>query len=437
MLKIINQLNESNSANYKLQVLKEHSSNELFQKLLKMTYCTVSYTYGISLKRVRDINEDEHKGQESLENALRTLETQFATRNWSGNLAHEMLEELLLSLSADDAEVLRRVIDRDLKINIGKTQINKVFKNLIVDLPYMRCGVYSDKTSKKISFPAILQEKADGTFRSVVVQGTSVKFFSRSGEESFFPNLASLFGNLSDGVYMGELLVKGITDRADGNGQINSDNPPHDKIYIQLWDYIKLEEWSAGKSDVRYIDRLKELKYELPSDDTFIQLIPTFVVKSIQEALQKTSEFMSEGKEGAILKDCDTPFKDGTSATQLKLKLCIDASVRITGFTEGSKGTKREAYFGAITFENDEGTIKGQTSGFSDAQLKDFNSRREELIGKIIDVQFNDLTKARDNDYYALSHPRFLQIRDDVTKTDTLERVLELKEMAMQLGGKS
>ena len=45
-------------------------------------------------------------------------------------------------------------------------------------------------------------------------------------------------------------------------------------------------------------------------------------------------------------------------------------------------------------------------------------------------VQFNDITQARTNDFYALSHPRFIELRDDKNSTDTLERVLELKEMA-------
>jgi hypothetical protein len=48
-------------------------------------------------------------------------------------------------------------------------------------------------------------------------------------------------------------------------------------------------------------------------------------------------------------------------------------------------------------------------------------------------VQFNDITKGRDNDYYALSHPRHIEIRTDKTETDTYERILELKEMAMNL----
>jgi hypothetical protein len=106
--------------------------------------------------------------------------------------------------------------------------------------------------------------------------------------------------------------------------------------------------------------------------------------------------------------------------------------MRITGFQEGTPGTKREATFGAMIFENDEGTIKGRCSGFTDKQLEDFNSRREELIGKIIEVQFNDLSKARDSDYYALSHPRFIEIREK-DETDTLEKAFELRQMAMEL----
>ena len=86
-----------------------------------------------------------------------------------------------------------------------------------------------------------------------------------------------------------------------------------------------------------------------------------------------------------------------------------------------------------MIFENDEGTIKGRTSGFTDDQLEDFNSRREELIGKVFTVVCNDITKGRNNEYYALSHPRFDKFRDDKNETDTLERALELKEMAMEL----
>ena len=164
-----------------------------------------------------------------------------------------------------------------------------------------------------------------------------------------------------------------------------------------------------------------------------IEIIPFFYVTNLQEALQQTSEWMSEGYEGAILKDWDMVFKDGTSKQQLKLKLEISAEMRIVGFHEGTKGTKREGKVGSIIFENDEGTIKGRTSGFDDKQLDWFTEHQEELIGNIIEVQFNDLSKANGSDTYALSHPRFIEFRNDKDETDTLEKVFKLREMAMEL----
>lgn len=156
-------------------------------------------------------------------------------------------------------------------------------------------------------------------------------------------------------------------------------------------------------------------------------------VDNIQEALKYTSEIMQAGFEGTILKNLDALFRDGTSRDQLKLKLKIDCEMRITGFQEGTPGTKREGKIGSILFENDEGTIKGKTSGFTDEELDEFTSKQDELIGKIITVQFNDLSRAEGNEYYALSHPRFIEIRNDKITTDNLETVLKLREMAMGL----
>ena len=46
-----------------------------------------------------------------------------------------------------------------------------------------------------------------------------------------------------------------------------------------------------------------------------------------------------------ILKDFKGVFKNGTSKHQLKLKIAFTLDVRIVGFIEGTKGTKREKTF--------------------------------------------------------------------------------------------
>ena len=62
------------------------------------------------------------------------------------------------------------------------------------------------------------------------------------------------------------------------------------------------------------------------------------------------------------------------------------------------------------------------------------NTRQIEYIGKVLSVQFNDLTKAEGNDFYALSHPRFVEWRiADKDETDSLEKAFKLRDMAKNL----
>lgn len=437
---IIAELNESNSTNHKLAVLKKYQDHERLKQVLQMTYDQVAFTYGMSLEQIEKFPVQETQTM-SLEIAMASLLHNFCTRKVTGHAALQLASNIIGSLSEQDANLLKKIINRDLRINAGSTLINKVFPGLITKPVYMRCDVYNSKTAKNIAFPAIVQLKADGTYREITVDSGNVSARSRSGENYDYPVLFDAFREYPDGVYVGELTVRGIPDRAKGNGLINSDEPPHDDIVIQLWDYITIDEYKqAGLKDKKnpnkttYNERwnaLNAIEFTRPSKN--IEMIPAFNVDTLKEALEACSSWMNDGYEGAILKDLNAVFKDGTSKQQLKLKLQIDAEMRITGFTEGSKGTKREGKIGAIEFANDEGTIKGRTSGFSDEQLDYFTNHQNELLNKIMTVQFNDLTKAEGNDYYALSHPRFIEIRDDKDETDTLEKVLALREMAMEL----
>ncbi len=447
MINIINEINADNGSNYKMDVLRKHKDNKLLQRVLKMTYDKVSFTYGISMKNIN--TSENYASDMSLEWALDMLENNLSTRKIRGNAAIELLEDVFANLDEDNSKIIKGVINRDLRINMGRSNINKVFKNLIVKPPYQRCDIGTAKNvEKNINFnkKVFSQVKMDGTYRSASVQD-EITIMSRSGQEDAFPLIEKELSKLpKDYVYLGEMTLRGEQDRSKGNGLINSDNPPHDDIIFTIWDMIPITEYSMDKEQIKistkngtmskYGDRLQKLENALKGEFNNIELIEYEIISNMKEAYEHFQKITKRGDEGTVIKTEDMTWKDGTSKQQLKVKLEIDAEVRITGFIEGTKGTKREKTFGSITFENDEGTIKGSTSGFTDKQLEDFNSRRDELIGKIITVQFNDITKGRANDYYALSHPRFVEIRNDKSSTDKLERVLQNKEMAMNLGGK-
>lgn len=491
ILEIIEELNLENGTKYKESVLVKHKNNELFKRVLKMTYDKVIYTYGVTMKNIvyefenNYLEEDEY----SLEIALDELENNFCTRKITGNEALDRIKLLLETLKTEEAIVFEKVIDRDLKLNIGKTIINKVFKDLITDPCYMRCDIFSNDrikkgklvkgTSNNIKFKAFLQIKADGTYREFKVENEIISCNSRSGEDYEYETIFNSLRSFINGHYMGELTVfaddtimarilpaiqkedlkndthiaedlikkyneykvKGelfILPRGIGNGLINSDDVPHNNIILELWDYVTLEEYKiAALKDkknlckIKYKDRFEKLISILEeNNNTNIKIIPYIVVDTLEEAMEQTSIWMKEGFEGSILKDFDGLFKDGTSKHQLKLKLAFQLDVRIIGFIEGTPGTKRVETFGSIVYSTDDKMIQGSVSGFNDDQLKEINNNREKYLNTIIEIEGNDLTQGRGNNYYAVSHPRFIEHRFDKNTTDDLKRALESLELA-------
>lgn len=434
---ILQWLSDEPSTKRKLEMLQSFKTYPLLQRIVAMALDKVRYTYGITMRNVMYAPEAIHSTGHgiTLTQALDSLEMLYVTRTVTGNTALAQLAQLLEQLSNEDAGVIVKILGRDLKCGVGRTMANKVWPGLITKPPYMRCGVFGTKTAKHIEYPALLQVKEDGRFLYAIVDSGSVTYMSRQGEEDNFPQLTEEFLKMPDGVYIGELMVRGVANRSEANGLLNSDEASEANVYVHLWDYVTNQAFASKLSTVPYIDRLGFLTYNLSKlQSTKLYPVLTEQVNNLQEALALVSQWMGQGLEGGVLKNFNLQFRDHTSNEQLKLKLEMDIEVRCLGFTEGTKGTKRERTFGALVYSNDEGTIQGQCSGFTDAQLLDISNNRDDYIGQVLTVQFNDLSKSRDKDYYALMHPRFITFRNDKNSTNTLAEALEIRAMAMQLG---
>lgn len=280
--KILAELNESNSSNHKLSVLKKYKDNEILKLVLEMTYDRVKYTYGMTRKQVLKFEPQELNNPYDLECALSSMIDNFTTRKITGHKALQMMSNLVYGLSKEDGELLLKILDRDLRINIGKTQINKVWKNLITKPAYCRCDTYSKKTSKNINFPALVQLKADGLAVFTKITENEVICYTRSGNEFKLDSLQYLTDNkdLSGYIIQGEFLIQNENDRALGNGLINSlikykqgtnaslkeseAKEIENKIVYQIWDLISSEDMQKAlnreKDGTIYKNRFDKLK---------------------------------------------------------------------------------------------------------------------------------------------------------------------------------
>jgi len=276
---ILEELNLENGSNYKLAVLKKYQDNDLLKRVLKMAYDKVTFTYGITMRNVRYTPEAIHSTGygNSLTDALDSLVDDFCSRIVTGNDAINRLSMLLETISKEDAQIIEKILGRDLKINMGRTNINKVFKDLIIKPFYMRCDTYSSKTAKNISFPAFVQLKADGMAIFSIITENGVECFTRSGENFKLETLQYLSKNINliDTVIQGEFLFEDIVERSLGNGKINSlikfkqgvnntltpkeaEKIENDIVY-QIWDCIPLIEYMTNGGKTIYQDRFEKL----------------------------------------------------------------------------------------------------------------------------------------------------------------------------------
>ena len=432
----LEKMSETSSLNEKRKIFKEFSENETILKIFKYAYDNVEFTFGIKPARL-DFTKNGYSTD--TEEMFRLLDN-LNNRTFSGNSAVEECNKFIENSDKNLSNIFYKILDRDLKIGFSKKEFNKLVSGQFKckNVNYCRCDLLSEKTLKKFTFPGYIQLKCDGTYREAYVHNGIVEFKTRSGESYRNPVLEEILKTLPDGYYLGEFTL-GRADnpdanRAEGNGNINSDNPDFNNIHYTIWDMLTEDEYTLKDSKRGYDERFETLTKTLETlNSSLVRVVPSLRVNNIKDALNVTSEWMNKGLEGGVLKSSKMKFKNGTSKEQLKIKLKVDVEVRCTGFIEGTKGTKYEGKNKVITFENDEGTIKGQCSGMTDSMVDEVTKNPEKYIGKVLSVQFNDLTKAEGHEFYALSHPRFMEWRDDKDYTDSLEKAIQLRDMARGL----
>ena len=210
--------------------------------------------------------------------ALEQLETVVAKRKLTGGAAFTFIGNLLAQVSPEDAEVISRVILRDLRIDAGANTANKVWKALVLDVPYMRCSLPKEVDLK--AFPWLTgvysQLKSDGSFTNVNLHDDgAVEFMTRNGNvypAEGFEELSTTFSKVpaTGHQFHGELLVYKdgeLLERAEGNGILNklqkgkNKLPEGHTIKFVAWDMIPLSEAKPkNKYEVPYRVRLATLE---------------------------------------------------------------------------------------------------------------------------------------------------------------------------------
>lgn len=460
---IFDEIAAEGGTNAKVAILTKYVDNELLKRVL---YLANSKRVRFYIKQLPEYTPIlEYPEGIDFIGQLGRLDG-LSLRVTTGSDATFLLKDILSHMTVDDAYIVERIIDKDCKIGLGTTYINKVFKGLIEDTPYMGAVSFDEKKARKVfekGAKGISQIKMDGRYCNAIIRNGEVEMESRQGEPTILTGAKFLneLTSFEDCVLNGELTMDGVS-RYESNGIIASlidicskrdsrTDKENDKkitnfedkhgsftgalerIRYTVWDRLTVDEYFNKASKLKYAERLAYLERLIENaNPSSVKMIESTIVHNYAQAMTHFQEVLAAGEEGTILKAWDGEWKDGKPTWQIKMKLEMDVDLRITGFNYGGKGTKNEFLISSFNAESSDGLVKTKPQGLKEDMMKYVTENQDKLLGSILQCKSCGLS-SDSNGNYSMLHPAFVMLRDDKDTCDSLESIKEIENMVKTL----
>ncbi len=426
---IIKLLSSSNSRIFKEEViLKEmDNQNEIFFEGMTFAYNKL-LTFGI-----KKVPEAISEGTGLNWQEFKSLANDLVDRKLTGHAARDKIIYIMNKSQKNEWNFFfRRILQKDMRCGLSEKTINNVAKknnHTKYLIPVFSCQLAQDSElhQKKLIGKKILEVKLDGVRAiSILYPNGNVDIFSRNGKE--LNNFENIKNQLKKSILKnpikipivldGEIISKNFQELMK---QIHRKNSvQNDDATLYLFDILPFENFKNGideNPNEKRIEILKKWFNESESDNNKIKLLDqTIVDLETPEGLEKFKKFnnnaLIEGYEGIMIKEPSSYYECKRSTSWLKSKPFIEISLEVKSYEEGTGRNKGR--LGAIIAEGQDNNKFFKLnigSGFTDKQRIDFWEKKETLIGKIIEIRADAITKNQDGEYWSLRFPRFKTFR--------------------------
>ena len=315
----------------------------------------------------------------------------------------------------DEKEMVKRIVCKNLPLGVDFKTINKCYENLIPTFDVMLANSYFklndsqwNKISRNGSRNFNITSKLDG-FRCVVIkENGNVKLVSRQGKlfEGCIDIEKAVRELSQDNFVLDSEII--ISDRkripsteqykATSNIVTLKDKEKHG-VTINCFDYVDLSEWNSKKGKTPWNKRRAELENLLKDysdkDDKPIYLAPIlYSGNDLNVALSLLGKARKNQEEGVMLRFNDSVYEFKRSNELLKFKVMSEMDVYIDSYEEGEnklKGTLGAFY---CHVEHPQyGYLEMRVgSGYSDKERSEYWNHRDELIGRVLEMQYFEVT---------------------------------------------
>ena len=394
MLNLFNEIAKTNSPREKIELLRAYpGQSELKTVLLLATDPFIKF--GIT-----DFEDSDEFESEPVYGLLEKL----SRRVYAGGEARKRLGA---SIEGEEAEVIRRILRKDLRCGVGEKLVLSLYPGLIRQFNIMR-AVKFDKLNPRKHY--VIEPKIDGLRCVAFVEGQSVTLLSRNGLEftssdHLKPEILRL-ANGQDLVFDGELTSGNFNESASA---IKKKFSPNENTIFTIFDVLDKDDW---KSPARIYHHRRDLLIRLFESRDFkkLKITSSIPVQSEEEVFRVYGSFLANGYEGGMVKDTSGLYRQRKHRDWMKLKEVNEVDMVCEGLIQGEG--KYHGMVGALVFK-----FKGKRNtvgtGFSDEERKLWWERPELIKGKVCEIHYHQVTPDGN-----LRHSRLHCIRHDKDRGD-------------------
>jgi len=402
----------------------------------RMAYFALE-TFGVKKVPLIEGEDDDNFETAFTWKKFKDIAAKLEKRELTGNTARDVLRAAANAASVRDWNLwYRRILLKDLKCGITETTVNKILekagakaKKYIIPVFSCQLAKNGEDHPKKLAGPKLLDVKLDGVRIITIldVERNTVTQYSRDGRQNdrfgtIATALEKLLPNLKQSLVLdGEMISKSFQDLMK---QVNrKENVDTSDAKLALFDVLPLADFLVGECTLTQSDRHDLLVGMIPLlEEATVgkaYVIPKMSVNlDTLEGQTQLKEFNREtidaGYEGIMIKDPNATYKTKRTDAWLKIKPWITVDLEIVGVEPGKPDSKFKNTLGGLVCRgvDQEKTIEVTVGGGYTEELRDeIWSNREKMIGRVVEVKGDALTRAQDGDTWSLRFPVFVQFR--------------------------
>ena len=414
VIKIFKELQESSGKRLQ-EILEENKDNELLKKVLWFVYNPYIVT-GLSSKKINKIvnKQIKYAPAETIEEVFEYLQEHNTGTDMDIAYVSEFIQ------GKPDQEMYGQIFTKELKLGITSKTINKVFPNLIPEFNVMLAEKYWDRMEEleKTNPDIIITQKYDGVRCVAIHDKSGIKLFSRQGKPiEGLHDLEEQLLWLPFGCFDGELLLnKDNIPSKDLYREtvtvVNSKDQDKKNIVFNIFDTCEIKEFENGYCSVPCIERKKiiqELEEQMKPD--WWKSVPILYYGRYDKDIvqQELNKQIALEHEGVMVNIANAPYEARRTKNILKVKAMQDCDLKIIGFEEGTG--KNKGILGAIIVDY-KGFEVRVGSGFTYQDREYFWANQNELLGRVITVQYFEETTNKKDNSLSLRFPVYLELRE-------------------------